>query len=107
MATYAEVVDLYQQKTHKFRIAVAVAEIAGEINTELDTIPNHTERYRWAAKALSDPVLESERFLLGVLVEAGIVDSRTVVQINDATDAQIKTYVNALVDVFALFDFVV
>lgn len=101
MATYQELAELFSLSTLKNEITVAIAVSANEILDEPTSVPNHVERYAWAAKATGAPSAEAQRFLIGVLAANR---TATVEQITGATDNQIQTNVDALVDLFALAD---
>jgi hypothetical protein len=101
MATYDEIKGVYAKGLLREKIQVAVAIAAQEILGELDTVENHTERYAWAAKAFANPSAEATRFEMSVL--AANKDAALSV-IENATDAQIQTNVDAAVNLFALSD---
>lgn len=100
-ATYEEIAQLFAEGVHKNKIAVAVSAAALDILNEADTVPNHTERFAWAASAMSNPGGQASRFLIGVLTANR---AATVTQIQNASDTAIQNNVNALIDVFALAD---
>ena len=101
MATYTELAQLFSVSTLKPQVTAAIAIAAQNIANEDPATPNYTERFTWAAKASSNPSNEANRFLIGVLAANS---TATVEQIQNATDAAVQTNVDALVDLFALFD---
>ena len=101
MATYTEIAVLYSESALKNQVSVAIASAAQAIVSEADTVPNHAERYDWAARAMSNPGAEAQRFLIGILVAN---KSASVAQIESATDAAVQSNVDDLVDIFALAD---
>lgn len=101
MATYIELATLYSRSILNEQITVAIAIAAQNIIDEPDTTPNHSERFKWAAKATGNPGAEADRFLIGVLAAN---HTATVSQIENATDTQVQNNVDALVNVFALAD---
>ena len=101
MATYTELAQLFSVSTLKPQVTAAIAIAAQNIANESPSTPNHTERFTWAASASSNPSGEASRFLIGVLAAN---NTATVEQIQNATDAQVQTNVDNLIDLFALFD---
>lgn len=101
MATYDQIAGFYSQSIHENKIRVAIADVALRIAAETEIVPNHAERLNWAARAMSNPGGESDRFLIGVLTANR---QATVAQIENADDASIQTNVDALVDIFAVAD---
>lgn len=105
MATYKELLGLYEARALKKQVLVAVVDAADDILVEDPTTANHAERYAWAAKAMANPGAEADRFLMGILVKNKAL---TVAQIegvdtND-NDTAVLTNVQSLVNLFALAD---
>lgn len=98
MATYTELFEQYKSIILLDRITVSVMVAADTIINELDSTPNHVNRYIWAQDALDNPDNYSRRFLAGILAANRAV---SVAVIQGSTDAQIQTNVDSLVDVFA------
>lgn len=71
---------------------------ADTVINELDSTPNHVNRFIWAQDAFDNPDNYSRRFLAGILA-ANRVASVEVIQ--NSTDAQIQSNVDVLIDVFA------
>ena len=105
MATYRELLQLYNERVLKQQVTVAVADAADDILSEDPLTENHAERYAWAANALNNPGREADRMLIAVLVKnktATVAQIRSV-ETNDL-DNQVLTNVQSLVNLFALSD---
>lgn len=105
MATYQELLGLYEARTLKKQVLVAVVDAADDILAEDPGTANHAARYAWAARAMANPSGEADRFLMGILVKN---KNFSVAQIEGVetgdNDSAVLTNVQALVDLFALAD---
>ena len=98
MATYTELFDLRVNSSLRNRIAVAVTIAARAVMLEAVDVPNHANRYKWAATAFSNPEGQADRFLWAALAANA---TATVAQITGATDAMLLSAVTAAVDLIA------
>lgn len=98
MATYLELYDLQNEDALLHRVSVAIIIAADTIRQESDATPNHANRLIWASEAFASPGGMTKQALWAVLAAN---DGNTVAQIMSATDAQIQTNVDAVVDVLA------
>lgn len=98
MASYTEIYELRQEAGFAYRIESAIADVANDVRLEDAEVPNHDNRLIWAAKAMRYPGEELEGVLSGVLI-ANLGSSKA--EILGASDADIKSAVAALVDLFA------
>lgn len=79
------------------RVLVAVCIAAMNVLVESDQTPNHAARIAWAQKALADPLAMAKKMIWGVLTDPVIQGIGA-----GATDANIQTSVDALVNNFLL-----
>jgi hypothetical protein len=92
VATYLELKTLFASGKLPDRVIVAVVVKAHAIVQE----PSPSDgRLAWAESTLASPKREADKLLLYVL--AANKDA-TVEQINEATDAQVQTHVDAAID---------
>lgn len=98
MATYAELQTSWQNSLLINRVEVAVAVAAVAVADELDTVPNHVNRLKWAKEAMGNLLGMANQFLPAVLAKNKAL---TLAQIEGATDANIQTQVDSLVNLFA------
>jgi hypothetical protein len=98
MATYAELFGLQNDNDLIEKIVVAVAVAGDTIRTEDVGTANHANRLVWAKAAFEDPRSVGKKTVWAVLAAN---KSNTTAQITGATDAQIQTAVDDVVDVLA------
>lgn len=79
------------------RMTVAVAAAAQAVFAEDAQTANHAARLAWAQTAITDPIGMGKKMVWGVLADPAIQAAGV-----GATDAQIQTSVNALVNQFML-----
>ena len=97
MATYAELLSLWDNIDLFNKIRVAVIVVAEDIRVESGATPKHAERLAWAKSAIASPDTVAVTMRNAVLAQnAGVALSA----ITGATDAQVKTAVAAAVDFF-------
>lgn len=103
MATYNELYTVWMDGDNGLqnRVAIAVLVAAVDIAQESTSTPNHAERYRWAAKAMTDPTGEARRFFSAMLA---FNKDLTMNQILSASDTAIQSQVNGAVNAVALRD---
>lgn len=97
MATYAELLTLWQDPDLFNKIRVAVIVVAEDIRAEAEATPKHAERLVWAKGAIQSPDSTAQVMVNAVLAQNAAL---TLVQITGATDAQVKTAVAAAVSFF-------
>lgn len=78
------------------RVAVACAVAAQAVLAESAGTANHAARLSWAQQSLGDVPAMARKVIWGVLADPAIQAAGV-----GATDAQIQTSVNALVDTFS------
>lgn len=102
MASYEEIYDVGQQRVEdqgfSHKVVVALVDVANDVQQEDGETPNHARRLVWAAQTLGDPKARLQGALYGVLIAN---KGEAILDILNASDAQIKTAVEALVDLFA------
>ena len=99
MAAYTELLDIATQDIGlRLRIKVACIVACDVIRSEPDSTPNHENRVRWARATLANPDTATGYMVLAVLAQNR---AASVVQIKNATDAEVQTAVNAAVDLLA------
>ncbi len=98
MATYLELYDLQNDNELLHTIAVAVAVAAEAVRTEDAATANHAARLVWAREAFANPVSVGRQALWAVLA---VNKDNTVAHILGATDAQVQTAVDDVVDLMA------
>lgn len=100
MATYIELRVLINNIDTSLRSKVEVAVIiaAEGISSEADATTNHAARLVWAARAFENPTMEGRKAFMAVL--AANKDA-PVAQITTASDIDIQTNVDAVVNVLA------
>jgi hypothetical protein len=99
MATYAELIDLAAndaglRQRVRFACIVAAHTIAGE----LDTVPNHANRLKWAASVMSGGEAEAVKMLWFLFAANKAASTATILA---ATDATIQAAVDGAVNLFA------
>jgi hypothetical protein len=99
MATYAELITASTDTGLRDKIRVACVVAAETVRTELASVPNHTERLKWAQKVFLDPSVEALRMTWAVLAQNR---AATLAAITGASDAAVQTAVDAAVNVFAV-----
>jgi hypothetical protein len=98
MATYQEIADLCGDSALQARISAAIAAQALTITTELNSVANNANRLLWAKEAFADPRGMAGKMIMAVLISNV---AATKAQIQAASDAQLLTAVQAVVNVFA------
>ena len=99
MATYDELLTIATTgSVFISRLQVAAAIAANKIRTELDTVPNHANRLKWA-KATFQNSSGAARDLIWPVLTAN--QGATAAAILSASDATIQTAVDAVVDTLA------
>ena len=98
MATYQELLSLFNETALKNKITVAVIVAAEAIRTEDPATTNHANRLTWAKAAFENPTSQASKMLMALL--AANKDA-TVSAITSVTDANLQAQVDAAVDVFA------
>lgn len=101
MATYTELDELARSPALRDKIRAAIAVAANAIRQEDAGTASHAERLVWAKAAVADLDGELARFMPIVLAEAQEA-GLTKAQIEGAQDSGIQTYVNGVVDFFAV-----
>lgn len=91
MASYVEIRDLFSDSVFRNRCTTAVVIAAGNLLAGTPT----PDQQRWAAAVFSGPDAEGRKATMAVLAANNAVD---VSAITGATDAQIQTNVDAVVD---------
>lgn len=90
--------DIYSLRTSAnlhHRVVVAVVSCVATILSESAGTARHAERVTWAYWALANPSIAAEQLLWGVLTDAAIATAGEA-----ATDAQLQSRVNAIVNFF-------
>src|SRR5262245_18136145 len=96
--TYTELFQTAPNGVLLGRITAAVAIAANTINSEDGGTTNHANRLLWAKSVCANPAAEANRIVWMVLAQnAGI----TVASLMAATDAQVQTAVNNVINLFA------
>lgn len=98
MATYKELYDLASNSELKNRVTIACTLAAYAINGEDAGTANHANRLIWAARVFANPTAEAER-MYPVILAAN--SAATVAQITGASDANILTAVQGVINLFA------
>jgi hypothetical protein len=100
MATYNELYDIGSTGNSPLRnkIAVACHIAAVGICKELDTVPLHAQRLKWAALVFSSPDSAAEKMMRAVVADNSTL---TPAQFSGAADASVQTSVNGLINAFA------
>jgi hypothetical protein len=98
MATYQELRQASEDGPLLIKVQVACIVAANTIAVELDTVPLHTQRLKWAASAFADPISTAREMIWSVLAKNA---AATPAQITGASDVTVQTNVDASVNVFA------
>ena len=98
MATYTELYGLHNDSALKNRVTVACIVAAEVVMDEAPATANHANRLTWAASVLASPQAEATRMYWALLAAN---KDMTVENIQQATDAQIQSQVEAHIDLFA------
>lgn len=98
MATLVEITTLINDAPFRDKCKAAGLIAATGIVTELGSVTNHANRLKWAKKMFTDP--DAQGFPLARAVIAAN-NTATLAQISGASDSQIQTAVNAVVDTLA------
>ena len=98
MALYTELFTLSSNVTLLQRVAVAIAVSIDTIKTEAENTPFRQERIRWAYRASQSPAGEANRLIWLVLAAN---KDLTSAQITAATDAQLQTACDAVINTLA------
>jgi len=98
MATYAELYNLKNNSDLNNKLHVAVVAAAKYVFEEDPGTPNHANRLTWAQQAIIAPQAYAQPMTWAVLVANS---GATPANIVSATDAQIQSNVNAVIDLFA------
>ena len=98
MATYAELYDLRNNDIMLHAVIVAVAVSADQIRLEDIGTFNHANRLVWAKAAFANPLAVGKEVMWAVLAANNAL---TVAQITSASDAELQTAVDAVVDILA------
>jgi hypothetical protein len=97
MATYAELLTLWNDSALFNKIRVAVIVAAEKIRVESEATTKHAERLAWAKGAIQNPDVAAQVMLNAVLAQnAGVA----LAAITGATDAQVQTAVDNAVAFF-------
>ena len=112
MATYLELYDLIDSNRLlenrlsrvapsdlEKRVVVATLVAADTVREELVSVPNHTQRMTWAARANRNINEVAGEMFRGVVAAN---DNATLSAIESASDSTVQTNVDALIDMFAL-----
>jgi len=99
MASYEELVDLYQDEELKDKVLGSVAISADTIRLEDPSTTNHANRLVWALAATKEPKIKRDEIMLLVLA---INEAATVQNIKEALDSKIQTDVDSVIDFFAV-----
>lgn len=92
MASYVDLFDLATDSVFHKRIRFALLKAAYDIKNEINTVPNHIERLRWAVKILNNEPIDLGRVAIGVLLNPAIGNAGSA-----ATDADIQFQINSLI----------
>lgn len=98
MATYNELLSLFNHNDLKNRIIVACIVAANTIRKEDAGTTNHANRLLWARDAFANPTQQASQMLMALLAEN---KAATVAAITSVSDADLQTLVDAAVNVFA------
>ena len=99
MATYLELHELHSHAELKSRVEVAIVDVADGIVDEDPLIElNHVNRLLWSRDVLGNPARAAKEMYPAILVSS---KGKTVQQIIDLTDNQIRNKLLRLVDLFA------
>lgn len=99
MATYAEMYNMVRESSSlRSRSEMAIADILPDIFWEADTTANHTERVAWSQYA-SHRLEAVTNQMMPLIVAHDNIDSAG----EDVTDANLKSAISSLVDIFAVF----
>lgn len=108
MATYIELRNLFNDSDLRNRIqtgSIVAAQEAMEdpINFPTSTADTElqTDRLLWAARVFNSPVREGQKMLFSAIADNRVL---TVAQITGATDAQLQTAINKVIDLLAQHD---
>jgi len=108
MATYIELRNLINDSLLRNKTAAAVIIAAQGVLDDAANFPTPTadtvlqqDRLAWAARAFNNVEGEARKVLMSVLAANKDI---TVAQITGATDAQLQTNANAVVDLLAQHD---
>lgn len=98
MATLADIYNLFASSSElRNRIVAAIMDQAQQVFTESALTSNHVARLEWAKAAMKDWQSRTNEMMWAVIATNSISNNGDL-----STDAQIKTAVAALVDVFAV-----
>ncbi len=99
MATYDELLIIAttgDALIRKLRVAAVIA--AEKIRTELDTVPNHANRLKWARATFQNGESAARDLLWIVLAQNRAATSAAII---GASDLTVQTAVDAAIDVLA------
>jgi hypothetical protein len=97
MATYIELLDIYNDSTFRQKIAVACVISADTIRTEAAGTANHTTRVAWAKKVYASPTNVANEMIWAVLAQNKAVVKASILA---ASDASIQTAVDDAIAAF-------
>jgi hypothetical protein len=104
MATYLELKEIIDRTTSEDqdlykRTEVAMSHVVDDVLGEGAVVPNHTERLQWAGRALAFPAEEATKMFRAIVLAN---NGATQTQIRNATDAAIKTNIDAILTEYAI-----
>lgn len=95
MASYLELIDVYDNAEFRKRVMVACVVSAEIIRAEPVNTPKHAERVVWAKDAYLDPATAAKGLVWSVLAQN---KQFTTQQILGATDSALQAAVNVAID---------
>jgi hypothetical protein len=98
VATYAELFDLGSNSALKNKVAVCILVAADTIRTEDGGTANHVNRLLWAKDAFLNPLKYVQPMWDAALAQN---KSLSTAQISGASDANLQTAIDAVVNIFA------
>lgn len=101
MAKLRELSDMHSIQGFKERIAAATAIAVAEIALEASTVPNNALRRAWARETALNPNKAYDAMYRMVLSSREALSATDITIENDASDAEIKSVVNSLVNLLA------
>jgi hypothetical protein len=92
VSSYLELFALATDSDFQKRIRFALWKAAFDIKNEADTVPDHTDRLRWAVAVLNNEQIDLGHVAIGVLLNPSIGNAGAA-----APDSDIQFVVNGLV----------
>jgi hypothetical protein len=99
MATYLEIIELLEDREIANRVQIAALVAADTIRAESSGTANHDNRLKWARDVIDNPAKDNKRMVKAVIIQNRAL---TVAQIKGASDANLQTAVDAVVNLFAV-----